>query len=222
MGFYAELRQEADPIFQAIFVHPFVVELTSGQLAEKRWAYYLCQDYQYLMDFKQAVGLALVHLNRLDEVAEWESKVNGMVLAETEQYREWGQRIGLTVEQMQQAEPDPAALAYRQHTLLAGYRGIGPLCAALVPCPTTYMEIADRAADHIPDHPVFGKWVHNYSSRLNSQVAEGIAWWIDTLDRLADEAGTREREEMRRNFIRSCKYEWLFWEMAHRAAGWPV
>ncbi|HEY8345742.1 MAG TPA: thiaminase II [Symbiobacteriaceae bacterium] len=222
MGFYAEMRQEADPIFQAIFSHPFVVELTSGRLAKERWAYYLCQDYQYLTDLKQAVGVALVHLRNLEEIAEWERRINAMVLAETRQHLEWGQQVGLTEEQMRQAEPDPAALAYRQHTLLAAYRGIGPLCAALVPCPTTYMEIADRVADRIPDHPVFGKWVRIYSARLNVQLAEEIAWWTDTLDRLAAEAGTREREEMRRNFIRSCKYEWMFWEMAYRAAGWPV
>jgi thiaminase (transcriptional activator TenA) len=44
MGFYADLRHETDPIFEAIFRHPFVVELTAGTLPEEKWAYYLGQD----------------------------------------------------------------------------------------------------------------------------------------------------------------------------------
>ena len=120
------------------------------------------------------------------------------------------------------AEPDPMALVYRQHMMLAGYRGIGELLAAQVPCPMTYMEIADLASDRVPDHPIYGEWVRSYSSKLNPELAAHRPWWAQTLDRLADESSPAQRARMRTNFVRSCKYEWMFWDMAYKMAGWPV
>jgi thiaminase/transcriptional activator TenA len=128
----------------------------------------------------------------------------------------------LTEEQLLAAEPDPTALVYRQHMLLAAHRSLGELLAALIPCPTTYVEIADRAADRVPDHPIYGEWVRSYSSRLNPELNARRAWWWQTLDRLAETASADERARMRTNFVRSCKYEWMFWDMAYKMAGWPV
>ena len=166
MGFYAELRQETDHIFEAIFEHPFVVELTTGTLPEKNWAYYLGQDYQYLRDFKQVLGLALIQLETPREIFEWMNRIAVLADMEARRHLNWATQLGLTEEQLLAAEPDPMALVYRQHMMLAGYRGIGELLAAQVPCPVTYMEIADRAADRVPDHPIYGDWVRSYSSRL--------------------------------------------------------
>jgi len=222
MGFYAELRQETDHIFEAIFEHPFVVELTTGTLPEKNWAYYLGQDYQYLRDFKQVLGLALIQLETPREIFEWMNRIAVLADMEARRHLTWAGQLGLTEEQLLAAEPDPMALVYRQHMMLAGYRGIGELLAAQVPCPVTYMEIADRAADRVPDHPIYGDWVRSYSSLLNPELAERRGWWGETLDKLAEEASAAQRARMRTNFIRSCKYEWMFWDMAYKMAGWPV
>lgn len=222
MGFYVAMRGETDHLFDAIFCHPFVVELTEGTLPKPRWRYYLCQDYQYLRDFKQALGLALAKLERTREIFEWIDRIAGMADLEARRHLAWGRTLGLTEEQMLAAEPDPMALLYRQHVLLAAYFSLGELVAALSPCPMTYMEIADRAAGRVPDHPTYGEWVRSYSSRLNQELASRREWWRQTLDRLAEEASPRERARMRVNFIRSCKYEWMFWDMAYKMAGWPV
>lgn len=222
MGFYADLRHETDDLFEAIVRHPFVVELTTGTLPEEKWAYYLCQDYQYLRDFKQVLGLALVQLESPREIFEWTERIMGLADMESRRHLTWAQLLGLTEQQLLTAEPDPMALVYRQHMMLAGYRGLGELLAAQAPCPMTYMEIADRVADRVPDHPIYGDWVRSYSSRLNPELAARRPWWGQTLDRLADEASPAQRARMRVNFIRSCKYEWMFWDMAYAMAGWPV
>ena len=222
MGFYAEMRQETDHLFEAIFRHPLVVELTNGTLPEEKWAYYLCQDYQYLRDFKQALGLALFRLETPREIFDWIERIAGLADLEAQRHLTWAKMLGLSEERMLAAEPDPVALGYRQHTLLAAHRSLGELLAAQLPCPATYMEIADRAADRVPDHPIYGEWVRSYSSRLNRVVAERRPWWFETLDRLAEAASPQERAQMRVNFVRSCKYEWMFWDMAYKMAGWPV
>src|SRR5215467_3385190 len=149
-GFYAEMRREADPIFEAIFRHPMVVELCAGSLAEDKWAYYLAQDYQYLRDFKQALGLCLSHLETPREIFQWIDRIASLADLEAARHLTWARRLGLS-----------------QHDLLAAQPGPGELLAAQTPCPTTYTDIADRAADRVPDHPTYGEWVRSYSSRLN-------------------------------------------------------
>jgi len=221
-GFYAEMRREADPIFEAIFRHPMVVELCAGSLPEAKWAYYLAQDYQYLRDFKQALGLCLSHLETPREIFQWIDRIASLADLEAARHLTWARRLGLSQHDLLAAEPDPMSLVYRQHMLLAAHRGPGELLAAQIPCPTTYTEIADRAADRVPDHPTYGEWVRSYSSRLNEELAERRTWWWGTLDRLAAEASPPQLARMRVNFIRSCKYEWMFWDMAYHMRGWPV
>jgi thiaminase/transcriptional activator TenA len=220
-SFYADVRHATDHLFQAIFDHPMVTELTSGTLSEQRWGYYLCQDYQYLRDFKQALGLALVHLETPREIFEWIDRIAALADLESKRHLTWARHLGLSESDLLTAEPDPMALVYRQHMLLAAHRGLGELFAALVPCPVTYMEIADRAVHRIPEHPIYGEWVRSYS-HLNPDIAQRRPWWGQTLDRLAATASPGELERMRTNFIRSCKYEWMFWDMAYQMRGWPV
>jgi len=220
-GFYADLRRETDHLFEAIFRHPLVVELCAGTLPEEKWAYYVCQDYQYLRDFKQAMGLALVHLETPREIFEWLDRIAGLAELEAKRHLTWAKRLGMTEQDLLHAEPDPTALVYRQHMLLAAHRSLPELFAALVPCPLTYMEIADRAVSRIPDHPIYGEWVRSYS-HLNPEITERRPWWGQTLDRLAESASPAELDRMRVNFVRSCKYEWMFWDMAYHMRGWPV
>ncbi len=222
MGYYDQLRRETDHLFQAIFRHPFVVELTAGTLPEEKWVYYLRQDYQYLRDFKQALGLALIRLETPRQIFEWIDRIAGLAELEAQRHLKWGKMLGLTEDEMLAVEPDPVALGYRQHMLLAANRSLGELVAALLPCPMTYMEIADRAADRVPNHPIYGDWVRSYSSRLNEELAVRRRWWWQTIDGLAETAGLKELAHMRVNFIRSCKYEWMFWDMAYKMAGWPL
>lgn len=221
-GFYAEMRRETDHVFEAIFRHPMVVELSAGTLPEQKWAYYLGQDYQYLRDFKQALGLSLSQLDTPREIFQWIDRIAGLADLEARRHLTWARMLGLSEQDLLTAEPDPMALVYRQHMLLAAHRGLGELLAAQIPCPTTYMEIADRAADHVPNHPIYGEWVRSYSSRLNEQLAERRSWWWETLDRLAEEASPGQLTRMRVNFLRSSKYEWMFWDMAYHMRGWPV
>ena len=58
-GFSAILREEAQPIWEAIFTHPFLRDIKDGTLPLETFQYYLGQDYHYLEGFGRAVALAL-------------------------------------------------------------------------------------------------------------------------------------------------------------------
>ncbi|MFP3320898.1 MAG: TenA family protein, partial [Acidilobus sp.] len=48
----------ADPIWEEIHRHPFVVELYAGRLPLERFRYYLLQDYSYIVNLTRALALA--------------------------------------------------------------------------------------------------------------------------------------------------------------------
>lgn len=57
--FSSLLRAEADPIWQRIFVNPFLKELRQGTLPIEKFRFYLAQDYLYLEGFARTVAVAL-------------------------------------------------------------------------------------------------------------------------------------------------------------------
>jgi len=52
------LRRWADPTWEQILRHPFVVEVYRGDLPLEKFRYYLLQDYNYLVNFAKALSLA--------------------------------------------------------------------------------------------------------------------------------------------------------------------
>jgi thiaminase len=44
----------------------------------------------------------------------------------------------------------------------------------------------------------------------------------DLVDAEAAAAGAAQRASMRAHFLRSCRYEWMFWDAAWRLERWPV
>ena len=48
------------------------------------------------------------------------------------------------------------------------------------------------------------------------------AWLRDLLDRLAGDETPARQSRLSRLFADSCRYEYLFWDMAYRRETWPV
>ena len=69
MRFSKYLRQQADPIFEAIFAHPFVRGIANGDLTSEQLAHYVGQDFQYLNVFCQIYGLAIAKSSTRDDMA---------------------------------------------------------------------------------------------------------------------------------------------------------
>ena len=54
--FSEQLQQEAQPIWKAIFEHPFLQAIKDGSLPLEAFRYYLTQDYLYLEGFARTVA----------------------------------------------------------------------------------------------------------------------------------------------------------------------
>ncbi len=223
LGFAGELRCKADPLFEAIFAHPFVRGIATGRLASDQLAHYVQQDFQYLTVFCQVYGLAISKSTRREDIAFFNSQIGFILDSEHHPHRNFARVAGRTVEELSRADVlAPTAYNYTRHMLYVAHSGtLGELLCALYPCPLTYWEIGRRLLEEVrPDdtHP-FKEWIEFYASPAIGEICGEFGRRIA---KLAEDAGGEERGRMEKHFLTSCRMEYMFWEMAYRLEGWPV
>jgi thiaminase/transcriptional activator TenA len=119
---------------------------------------------------------------------------------------------------LQAARPSPTNLAYINHMVrTASEEGLGATAAALLPCPWTYHLLGELLLP--TEHPVYSLWTSFYTE---GGLEHSVAAWRSYVDTEAAQARPRDRESMRRAFITSSRYEWMFWRMAYQMEAWPV
>lgn len=222
MAFTADLRRKADPILRKIAAHPFVRGIGSGRLTRRRFRFYLCQDYVFLVEYSRVLALAVARADDLKTMGEFAGVLHATLHVEMNLHRRYARRFGISTAALERTVPAPTAYAYTRHLLHVAASGtIAELCAALLPCQWGYWELGTTLAKgQRPGRAnPYGDWVRTYSSADFGKLAR----WLRALtDRLAAGAGRVDRERMRRHFLMSSRYEYGFWEMAYRMERWPL
>ena len=215
-GFSEQLRQEAHPIWEAIFRHPFLKEIKDGTLPLETFQYYLGQDYHYLEGFGRGVAMALAKAPDSDLLQELAHRV--MTPVERPLHHVLIEAAGLTMGDVENTPRSPTNTAYVNHMLTtAAMHGLGPTAAALLPCPWTYHLLKDEVGQS--EHPLYGQWTRFY---VEGFLQSSVDAWTGFVDEMADRVGSQEREAMREAFLVSSRYEYMFWDAAHRREQWPV
>lgn len=223
MSFTKQLRQEADPVFEAIFDHPFVRGLAAGELESEQLAHYVRQDFQYLTVFCQIYGLAISKCTEREDIEFFNEQVTFVLDSENHPHQNLARVSGYPMEELERAEAlSPTARNYTRHMLYAAHSGtLGELLCALYPCPLTYYEIGVRLKEEIApesSHP-FKEWIEFYADPAVGGICQGLSSRIDAL---AADAGGEERVRMADHYLTSCRMEYLFWGMAYEVERWPV
>ena len=215
-GFSEELRQEAEPIWKAIFAHPFLKEIKDGTLPLETFQYYLGQDYHYLEGFGRGVAMALAKAPDSELLQDLAHRV--MTPVERPLHHRLIEAAGLTMDDVEKAPRSPTNTAYVNHMLTtAAMYGLGPTAAALLPCPWTYHLLKDEVGQS--EHPLYGQWTRFY---VEGFLQSSVDAWTGFVDEMAQRVGEQEREAMRYAFIASSRYEYMFWDAAYRREDWPV
>ena len=215
-SFSEQLRVEAEPIWTRIFAQPFLREIKDGTLPLAKFRYYLGQDYLYLEGFARTVALALAKAPDSRTLEELSHRV--MTPVERPLHHKLLAQAGLTLEDIGKVVPSPTNTAYMDHMLkTASLYGLGPTAAALLPCPWTYHELRNALGQS--EHSLYRQWTEFYVSGL---LQNSVDAWRGFVDEAAREAGPRELETMRKAFLISSRYEYMFWDMAYRQEQWPV
>jgi thiaminase/transcriptional activator TenA len=220
MRFTDDLWRSIAPIYGAILEHPFVRGLTDGTLPRECFRFYVVQDALYLRDFARALSLAAARAPEEDWIVMFNEHSAGALRVERALHESFFKDFGLTPSEVAATPPAPTNLAYTSY-LLAVAQGapFAEVVGAVLPCYWIYWEVGralERAGS--PD-PLYRRWIDTYASAEFGGVVQAV---IDVADRVAADAAASAREAMRRHFVTTSRYEWMFWDMGWRREAWPV
>jgi thiaminase/transcriptional activator TenA len=222
MSFSAQVQQQAATIRQQVFQHPFVTGIGDGTLPLAAFRYYMCQDYVFLIDYSRVLALAVARAPDLDTMGRFAALLHETLNTEMALHRSFAAKFGISISELEATQAAPGTRSYTQHLLTTAYSGAcSDIVAAILPCMWDYSDIGQRlAAQGMPAaQPLYGEWIQMYASPAFSALA---TWLRHLLDRLTASATTAEQERLTRLFLDSCRYEYLFWDMAYRQERWPV
>jgi thiaminase (transcriptional activator TenA) len=115
----------------------------------------------------------------------------------------------------------PVTRAYIDH-LQAVARGgtLSELVAAVLPCYWIYGETGKRLFRNRPHRPtIYRQWIELYAS---DEFWRSVREQIQLVDELGIRGSAREKRRMTEHFVRSSRYEYLFWDQAYGKAQWRI
>lgn len=220
--FCEKLREEADPIWKKILIHPFINEIYETSLPIEKFRFYVKQDYPFLIQFARCLGVIIAKVEDLETMRRLASLLHDALTLEMEMLEKLGTELGIPIVEMEDTAPSPTNMAYQCHLLVTSYSGtVGEAITAMLPCMWSYQEIGAKfeESEKIKKHPLYLEWSAIYGT---CEYKNLVKWYRGLVDKLGDKAGEAERKRMTYNFNISSKYEYMFWDMCYREEDWPV
>ncbi|PZS35713.1 MAG: thiaminase II [Pseudonocardiales bacterium] len=214
-----DLWTSAAATYAAILDHPFIKGLTTGDLDEASFAYYVAQDSHYLRDYARALAIvgakAPTHADtglfakHAAQTVEVELALHETLLAE----------LGLDPALVADTDASPTTTAYTNYLLATCYGGsFAEGLAAVLPCYWIYARVGAALAEQGSTDPRYQRWIDTYSGEaFAATVAEVLA----LADRVGTSLGADDAARARGHFVATARYEWMFWDAAWRRESWP-
>ena len=222
MRFTEHLRQQTADLRRQVLQHPFVTGIGDGRLPLEAFRFYMCQDYVFLVDYSRVLALAVARADDLETMGRFAGLLHETLNTEMDLHRGFAAKFGISSKELEDTQAAPSTRAYTQHLLTTAYGGdLTDITAAILPCMWDYSDIGQTlAAQGAPSpKPLYNDWIQMYAA---PEFAALTTWLRDLLDRLGSGAGTDRQARLSRLFADSCRYEYLFWDMAYRQETWPL
>lgn len=220
-GLSERLRESVRPLWNRQLAHPFVVTLGNGSLPRANFEFFIRQDARFLDELTKTFAYAATKTDNHDEVEQSGKFLLNTLLVESELHRSYGERFGLTPEEMAATPMAPTNYAYTRHLLHIAATGTLPeLLTSILPCAWIYADVGRYLVrETLPssDHP-YANWLNTYASPDFDAVG---VWIRERLDARAAALSPGDEARLHEIFLISTRYEWLFWEMAWRLEEWP-
>ncbi len=221
MAFSDELREAADPVWEAIHDHEMVRTLGAGTLDEGPFRYWVKQDYVYLIEYSRVFAHGAAKAPSLERMGTFAELLHETINTEMDLHRSYAGELGISEHELEGTQPSPTTRGYTDFLVRTAATGtFGDLVAALLPCMWGFNETAERLADRgKPDHEQYAAWIEMYTSE---EFAELVEWCRTLVDEVANDASPAARDRYRELFVTSSRYEYLFWDAAWQQESWPV
>lgn len=221
MTFSDDLRDLAAPVWRAQHEHPFVRGIGDGTLELERFAYWVRQDYLFLIEYCRLFALAAARSPDLATLGRFAELLATTANVEMGLHRAYAAEFGIAEAELEAEPLQPATRAYTDFLLrVAATADFAELVAALLPCMWGFSEIGgELAARGLPAEGRYARWIAMYA---DSEFAALAAWCRALVDRLAEGVGEAGRRRMADAFLTSSRYELAFWQAAWDREQWPV
>jgi len=220
MPFTDELWKSIEPIYGAILRHPFLTGLTDGSLPQESFRFYAVQDALYLREFARALSIAAARAPRDEWIIMFNEHAAGALKVERALHEGFFRDFGLGPEKVAATPPAPTNLAYTSYLLAAAYGGpFHEALAALLPCYWIYWEVGKALEQAGSPDPLYQRWIATYAAEAFAGLVRSV---LDAANATAAGLPPAGRDAMRRHFVTTSRYEWMFWEMGYRREAWPV
>src|ERR671933_2171974 len=99
--FTDHLRRLVDPIWEAQHAHPFVRGIGDGSLDVERFAYWIRQDYLFLIEYCRLFGLAAARAPDLSTIARFADLLQATARTEMELHRGYAAQFGIGLDALE-------------------------------------------------------------------------------------------------------------------------
>ena len=220
MMFTEELWKSIEGIYKAILRHPFVSGLTVGSLPRESFQFYAVQDALYLREFARALSIAAARAPQDDWIIMFNEHAAGALKVERSLHESFFKEFGLTSADVDATPLAPTTLAYVSYLLAVAYSApFHEAIAALLPCYWIYWEVGKELERSGSADPLYARWIDTYASEEFGGIVRGV---LEATDQVAGRLHVHELEAMRRHFLTTSRYEWMFWEMGYQRESWPL
>lgn len=217
MSSFCETAWEATAALRAsIHNLPFNRELSAGTLDQARFQFYITQDAMYLEQYSRILAMAGVRGPDGATLRLFAENALEAVAVEQALHAEYLGRFG---GDPSKAEPSPECLGYTSFLLATAYHEPWEvLMAALLPCFWLYWDVGCVINQQAAADNPYRAWIDTYADEGFGTAVEAVK---AATDAAADAASAPVRRRMDTAFLRSCQYEYLFWDGAYHRRGWP-
>ena len=202
-------------LWDAYLEHPFVRGIADGSLDEKKFRYYMVQDYLYLVEYARVFALGVAKARDMESMRLFAGYVGQILDGEMDIHRGYMKRLGIALEDAESAALALDNRSYTSYMLNIAYtEGPAAIMAAILSCALSYEHIALRILQAHPDadkHPFYGEWVQGYAAPEYHEANEAL---IALTERLTAGCGEDEMRHLEEIFVECSRYEMAFWDMA--------
>jgi thiaminase/transcriptional activator TenA len=214
--FADDLKQSCIDAWNKILNHTFLIEISTNALPIDKFVFYLKQDRIFLIEFCSFLQAVKQKSNDDVHLAEWfDSLLYSTINFEMQMQNQILNSFGISPDSSLNSIPSTTTLnytSYLRNVSLSSSDNMGIIVSAMVPCPWTYFEIAEKLSRYNIENDTYRKWVQFYSSRESYVQVEDLK---KILCALAKESTNKDKVLMKRYFATACNYELLFWDMAY-------
>lgn len=220
MTFTKELWNEIIPIYKSIISHPFIEGLTDGSLKEESFKFYVIQDALYLREFARVLSIAAAKAPEDNWMIMFNEHSVGALKVERALHDSFFRDFDMKKNDVINTPCAPTNLAYTSYLLSVAYSSpFHEVVGAILPCYWIYWEVGKRLIAKGSPNPLYKRWIDTYGGEEYAGIVRSV---LSLTNNIAKDLRGKEKEAMRKHFIATSRYEWLFWDMGFGCERWPV